>query len=88
MADIRVKKKENDSYEVTVEAGRTTTHTVTLTDEYHEKLTAGKISKEALIEKSFQFLLVRESNSSILSSFELPLIGHYFPEYEREISAS
>jgi len=38
-----------------------------------------------LIEESFRFLLEREPNTSILSSFELPLIGKYFPQYEREI---
>jgi hypothetical protein len=33
----------------------------------------------------FQFLLERESNTSILRSFDLPVIGQYFPEYERVI---
>lgn len=49
------------------------------------KLTAGKISPDALIEKSSEFLLERESNSSILSRFDLPVIGCYFPEYEKTI---
>lgn len=35
--------------------------------------------------ESFRFLLEREPNTSILSSFDLPVIGRYFPEYEREI---
>jgi len=39
-----------------------------------------------LVEKSFEFLLDRESNTSILRSFELPVIGQYFPEYETTIS--
>jgi hypothetical protein len=38
-----------------------------------------------LVEKSFEFLLERESNTSILSSFDLPVIGRYFPEYESTI---
>jgi len=37
------------------------------------------------VEKSFEFLLERESNTSILRSFELPVIGNYFPEYETTI---
>jgi hypothetical protein len=37
------------------------------------------------VEKSFRFLLDRESNTSILRSFDLPVIGQYFPEYERVI---
>ncbi|MDX2343195.1 MAG: hypothetical protein QNL12_05390 [Acidimicrobiia bacterium] len=39
-----------------------------------------------LVEKSFEFLLERESNTSILSSFELPVIDRYFPEYETTIT--
>lgn len=42
-------------------------------------------SPEELLQESFRFLLEREPNTSILPSFDLPLIGRYFPEYEREI---
>ena len=35
--------------------------------------------------RSFEFLLEREAKESILSRFDLPLIGRYFPEYEKEI---
>jgi hypothetical protein len=38
-----------------------------------------------LVERSFRFLLERESNTSILRSFELSVIGQYFPEYEKTI---
>ena len=38
-----------------------------------------------LVRRSFEFLLVREPKESILRSFELSVIGRYFPEYEREI---
>ena len=86
MAEIHVRKTDGDTFEVTVKDGSTTTHTVTLSQEYYQKLTNGKVSEETLIEKSFEFLLERESNTSILSRFELPLIGHYFPEYEKAIS--
>ena len=40
---------------------------------------------EPLLHHSFEFLLEREPKESILRRFDLPLIGHYFPEYEREI---
>jgi hypothetical protein len=43
------------------------------------------VSREELIRRSFHFLLERESNTSILSAFDLPVIGHYFPEYEDTI---
>jgi hypothetical protein len=38
-----------------------------------------------LVDRSFRFLLAREPASSILRSFDLPVIGRYFPEYEAEV---
>jgi hypothetical protein len=70
---------------VTVTGRTTTTHTVTVSSEYREKLTGGKVPAEKLFEKSFEFLLEREPNTSILRTFDLPLIQHYFPEYEKTI---
>ncbi len=86
MAKITVKKSGPESYEVTVEAGSTTTHEVSLTEAYYQKLSGGQTTPEVLIEKSFLFLLARESNTQILGRFDLPLIGRYFPEYERTIT--
>jgi hypothetical protein len=82
---IRVENTGDGAYQVTVENGSTTQHTVTLTPEYWQKLTGGRVPAETLIQKSFEFLLDRESNTSILRSFELPVIQRYFPEYERTI---
>ena len=82
---IQVNKLNDTTYEVTVTARSTTTHTVTLTPEYARKLTDGACPTEHLVERSFDFLLERESNTSILRSFELSVIGRYFPEYERTI---
>jgi len=83
MAEIHVSKTDNETFEVTVKDGGTTTHTVTLSRKHYQQLTGGKVSEETLIEKSFEFLLERESNRNILSRFDLPLIAHYFPEYEK-----
>ena len=55
---------------------------VTFTEEYYKKLTAGKISPNELVKKSFEFLLSREGPESILLEFDLPTIQKYFPEYE------
>jgi hypothetical protein len=85
MAEISVTRKDDETFEVTVRDSTTTTHMVTLTDDYCQKLTAGKVPAEKLIEKSFEFLLERESNTMILTSFDLPVIGNYFPEYEETI---
>lgn len=74
-------------YEVVVKSDSTSTHRVTVAPEYLEKLTHGNVSGEELVEKSFEFLLERESNTSILARFDLPVIQRYFPEYEGTIGA-
>jgi hypothetical protein len=85
MAKIDVRKKDAETFEVTVTASTRTIHTVTLRMDYYKQLTGGNVSPEILIEKSFAFLLERESNTSILSRFDLRVIGRYFPEYEKTI---
>jgi hypothetical protein len=83
---VTIDKQDESTFSVTVDTGRKTTHTVTVPDPYYQKLTGGSISKEELLRRSFEFLLERESNSSILSSFELAVIQRYFPEYESTIA--
>jgi hypothetical protein len=39
-----------------------------------------------LIRRSFEFLLTREPKESILATFDLPVIGRYFPDYEATIT--
>ena len=73
------------TFDVTVRSNSVTTHRVTLTRDYYEKLTAGAVTADELVEESFAFLLVRESNTSILSEFDLKVIETYFPGYEREM---
>ncbi len=85
---IRVRRIDARTFEVSVSGRTGTTHRVSLNPDYHEELTAGRISAEDLICKSFEFLLKRESNTSILRAFELPVIGQYFPEYEATIRAA
>ena len=78
--------KDQDTFSVTVTGSSTTTHTVTISDQVHTKLTDGKISKEILLEKSFEFLLQREPNNSILSQFRIEVISQYFPDYANQAS--
>jgi hypothetical protein len=85
---IRVENTGAGAYRVTVEGASTTVHSVTVTHAYLQKLTGGGASAEMLIEKSFEFLLERENNTSILSTFDLPVIQRYFPEYERTIASA
>jgi len=81
---IDVKHASGDEWLVTVKSTVTTHHRVRVTKTAAERLAAGR-STEELIQASFRFLLEREPNTSILPSFDLPLIGRYFPEYEQEI---
>ncbi len=82
---ITVQKINETTFDVTVEERTTTSHRVTVEPGYYAKLTGGDVTPELLVEKSFEFLLEREPNTSILRSFDLPVIGRYFPEYERTI---
>ena len=82
---IQVESLDAKTFQVTVDGRSKTTHTVTVRPEYAKKLGAADL--EALVEKSFEFLLEREPNTSILSQFDLSLIQRYFPEYERTIVA-
>ncbi len=82
---ITVEKIDDTTFKVTVKDRTVTTHKVTVNPSYHEKLTGGRVTPEILVKKSFEFLLKRESNTSILSTFDLPVIGQYFPKYESTI---
>ncbi len=90
MAEIEVNRSERDDvyeFQVTVrERGSETRHRVTLSKADYERLSGGRASPENLVAESFRFLLEREAKESILRSFDLTVIGRYFPEYEREIA--
>lgn len=82
---IQITKIDETTFDVIVTSHSTTTHRVTVLPSYASKLTGDKVSVESLIKKSFEFLLEREPNTSILRSFELNAIERYFPEYVSEI---
>ena len=79
---IKVEKKNQQEFTVKVEGKE---YNVNLDDEYWQDLTGGKITKEELIKKSFEFLLEREPKESILSRFNLRIINQYFPKFEEEM---
>jgi len=88
MEKITVRKTSDTTFQVTVESQTTTEHRVTLPHDDYQRLTGGKATPVELIERSFEFLLAREPNTSILRSFELSLISQYFPEFESVIQES
>ena len=82
---ISIKIVSNNEYQVAVKSKTVTTHLVTLSDEVHKNLTNEKITKEELLDFSFKFLLDREPNTSIMSSFELTVISRFFSDYEKSV---
>ena len=82
---ISIKKLSDDVFEVIVEKTSTTTHTVTVTDQSLTDLTCNNVTKTQLLEFSFNFLLDREPNTSILSSFDINAIPRYFSDYRDEV---
>jgi len=81
---IEVSHSGGDVWVVSVQSAVNTKHTVRVSAGDLAELVPGGTAEELLTE-SFRFLLEREPNTSILRSFDLPLIGQYFPEYKQEI---
>ena len=79
--ELLITELSMDKFEITVKADKLTKHVVTVTDQMLFNLTNNKISKEELLNFSFNFLLEREANTSILSEFDIIVISKYFPEY-------
>jgi hypothetical protein len=85
-ARIEVERIKEGEFRVRIiEGASESKHRVTLKQEDYQRLTGGKVQPDELIRRSFEFLLAREAKESILPEFDLPLIGRYFPEYEREL---
>ena len=82
---ISINKISDDLFEVTVADRITTTHKVTVTDESLTDLTDNNVTKTQLLNFSFRFLLEKEPNTSILSSFDINVISKYFSNYRDEV---
>jgi len=72
---INVHHLSGDEYEVKVGGITPTTHRVTLRDADRQRLGGKDVTAEQLIEESFRCLLKRETNTRILNSCQLRLIG-------------
>lgn len=84
---IEITPLHGDRYKVIVDKQTKTSHIVAIQSEDYQRLTGGNASHEELLRQSFQFLLEREPNTSILREFDLMSIQRYFPEYERTIKS-
>ena len=84
---IDVRRTGPNAYAVTIRAGGSQSrHTVTLADANAARLGGGRPS-EAIVKAAIAFLLDREPKESILSTFDLTVIGRYFPEFDDELPA-
>lgn len=70
---------------VTVVAQTQTTHVVRVSRAEQERYGDGDVKD--LVRRSFEFLLEREPNTSILRDFDLSTIERYFPEYARALNS-
>ncbi len=83
---IHVEPMGGGAFQVRViEGASESSHRVTLKPEYLNRIAAGKLEPQELIQRAFEFLLEREPKESILSRFDLQDIQRYFPDFEREI---
>ena len=89
MENISIEKVTENAkkieYEVRIGDIDVTIHNITINLAYLKKLGLKKNKQGDLLKKSIEFLLERESKGSILKSFNLSIIGKYFPEYESNI---
>ena len=79
---VEVEAIGGDDFLVKVSAATSTEHRVTLTDAHWKQIWNSSLPKKEIVSRSFAFLLEREPNSSILRTFDLPVIQRYFGEYE------
>jgi len=80
--------KENGSFTFRVEVKDIqgeSGHEVTLSRETYDRLTDAKYAPETCVEAAFRFLLDREPKETILPSFDVDRIAHYFPDFERAL---
>ena len=86
MARIEVGARDDGSFAVEVHtADASTDHVVVVPSGFAARVGWEGVSSERLVAASFEFLLERESPTSILRRFELDEITRYFPEYPDEI---
>jgi hypothetical protein len=79
---------QGDRYlaDVTVREGHSQTrHRVSFLKADYDRLAGDSATPDQLVVESFRFLLEREPKESILRSFDLTVIGRYFPEYKSSI---
>ncbi len=80
----------NYKFEVTVTERRNdfTTHVVTMAQadfSRYAQTRSAFVSPEHVIETAFEFLLEQEPKESIMANFDITVISHFFPDFERTL---
>jgi hypothetical protein len=70
---------------IVADAGGSSRHRVSVGQADLARLDPGAPDPAPLVRRSFEFLLTREPRTAILASFDLVVIGRYFPDYEATI---
>ncbi len=90
MASIKIgtetEGKNQWAYEVSVtDGGHDFHYDVTLNWSDYDLWSHGRVAPERVVKATFEFLLARESASSILPRFDCSLVRRYFPEVDAEL---
>lgn len=90
MADVRVTNQREDDdgfrFDVIVdEAGRHTTHEVTLSRDDYERWGSEGISAAAVVRRCVEILLERVSQQDLLDRFDVRQAVRLYPAFEMEI---
>lgn len=85
--ELEIDEQSPGTFVVHVKTARTpTTHLVTVSSGLGAQIGGDGTTDHLLVEVSFRFLLEREPNTSILKTFDIEVIGNYFPEWRSEIT--
>lgn len=79
---INILEIDRNNFEVEINSKDKTIHKVYFSDDFFKNYDKKFKSKKDIVFKSFQFLLKREKNTSILKTFNIQVIKNYFPEYK------
>ena len=63
-----------------------TSHVVAVDRATLARLDPDAAAPDALVAAAFRFLLGHEPRESILRSFDLPVVGRYFPDWESDLA--
>jgi hypothetical protein len=88
MVEVERKGERGDVVTVSVrvrEGSSETAHEVTVRAGDLARLGRPSETAESFVGRCFEFLLEREPKESILRTFDVTVIGRYFPEWERTI---